>query len=338
MASFAPTQVRVNPSLVLPEVLLPYTQASGAFSLLPEGAPSVRLSDIDKAVYINALQIDTEAALGQSAFNALPTSSIVPRQISAATYLIRTECRYDHHDAANMGAWGINIVEAQRLAMRQSIHQQLRNNLLYGVNPANGEGLLNVAGATATVLPPDSNSHTTISTYASDQLAVYLLSQINAIKTRTMQIGMPAGIRVLTTQRILGALSYQNIVQLASYQIPGGGTATVTGQLQNILGMNGDTITFTVDDTLIGKGAGATDLIIIAMPEVKKPMATLSTNEFAKLTPGMSANIAMLMNAAAPVEFPTPVPGGATHVLSELRATAGWVLRPEALTLISAGF
>jgi hypothetical protein len=41
---------------------------------------------------------------------------------------------------------------------------------------------------------------------------------------------------------------------------------------------------------------------------------------------------------AAPRELPCPLPGGAIDITSELRATSGWAVRPEALTIISAGY
>ncbi|SQI23403.1 Uncharacterised protein [Salmonella enterica subsp. arizonae] len=91
------------------------------------------------------------------------------------------------------------------------------------------------------------------------------------------------------------------------------------------------------DDTLIGAGANGTDAIVIAMPEVERPEvnAKINTNEFAKLSPSLEATSLMLCDMAAPREIPTPIAGGAIDVLSELRSTPGWVLRPEALTIIS---
>ena len=43
-----------------------------------------------------------------------------------------------------------------------------------------------------------------------------------------------------------------------------------------------------------------------------------------------------LIDMAAPRELPTPLAGGVTDVLSELRATSGWAVRPETVTIISA--
>ena len=61
----------------------------------------------------------------------------------------------------------------------------------------------------------------------------------------------------------------------------------------------------------------------------------INTNEFARLAPGIDACALMYCDMAAPREIPTPLPGGAIDVLSEWRMTSGWVVRPEAVTLIS---
>ena len=49
MPNIAPAYVTVNPSYTLPELLLPYSQASGAFDLLPTGEPLVRLAHGQRA-------------------------------------------------------------------------------------------------------------------------------------------------------------------------------------------------------------------------------------------------------------------------------------------------
>ena len=93
-------------------------------------------------------------------------------------------------------------------------------------------------------------------------------------------------------------------------------------------------IVWAYDDTLIGKGAGGADAVIVVMPEVEKPNGgKINTNEFAKLAPGLEACTIQLCDMAAPREIPTPLPGGAIDVLSEWRITSGWAVRPEAVTI-----
>ena len=336
MANVAPSFITVNPSYTLPELLLPYSQASGAFDLLPGGEPMVRLSDGDLYAYINRIDVRTKMAAGQAAYNELPSCSVVLSQISTPSYLLRVRAEYDHHDTAAMSRRGVSIVEAQRLAMRQGHFQLLRSMLLFGMNPANGEGILHTAGATAINLPADSNGNDTVVTYDNGQMAFFITSQIQQIKTRTNQLGIGRKFTILGPQRTLGSFEY-NVVQLVQFQRDGAGTASTAGTVKEILMDNGDEIKWVYDDTLINQGNGGnTDAVIITMPEVEKPNGGLiNTNEFAKLAPGLEACNLMLNDMVAPREIPTPLAGGAIDVLSELRATSGWGVRPEATTIVS---
>jgi hypothetical protein len=215
----------------------------------------------------------------------------------------------------------------------------MRNGLLYGYNPANGEGLVNTTGATAINLPADSAGNTTVVTYDNGQMAFFLISQVSAIKSRTNQLGIGRKFVFVGPQRTLGALEYQNIVQLTSYQRVGAGSTSTAGVVKDVLEMNDDEIIWAYDDTLIGKGAGGNDAILIVMPEVEQPAgAGVNTNEFAKLTPSLSACTLMLCDMAAPKEIPVPLAGGAIDVLAEMRTTSGWGVRPEAITIISAQY
>jgi hypothetical protein len=339
MANIVPAQIRVSPHYLIPEILLPYQQASGAFDTIATGDPLVRLGDGDLAVYIKRMDVRTQVQTGQFVANQLPSCSVVYSEISTPTYMIRSRAEYDHHDTAALGRVGASTVEAHRLAMRQGTFQQQRGLLLYGANPSNGEGLLNTNGATALNLPADPNGNTTISTYDNGALAFFFAQQIAAIKTRTMTVGVPARFTVLTTQRIMQAISYYGIVQLTQFQREGAGSKSIRGLVDDVAGWNDDEIVWTCDDTLLGKGAGGTDLIVISMPEVKKTRVNkVNTNVFAELTPGLDACALQLVDRAAPTEIIAPLPAGAVDVVSELRSTSGWSTRPEALTLVSAGF
>ena len=332
----APAFIQVHPSFVEPGLILPYAQASGAFDLIAEGEPLVRLGEGDLAVYMKRMDLRTNVAAGQSAYNSLPSISTALSQISTPTYLLRVRGEYDHHDTAANARWGVSIVEAQRLGMRQGHFQLARSALLDGFNPANGEGLLNTPGATHTTLPPDSNGNTSVLTYDNGELAVFLLNALLSLKTRTMQLGMGQDISLVGPQRILGVMEYPNIVQLTQFQRVGAGSETTAGVFKTVGTLNGDTITWSYDDTLEGKGAGGSDAVIMSMPKVKKPRGSrINTNEFALLEPGIEATSTMYCDMAAPREIPSPLPGGAIDVLSEWRITSGWGFRPEALTILS---
>jgi hypothetical protein len=166
-------------------------------------------------------------------------------------------------------------------------------------------------------------------------MAFYLAQQIQQLKSRTNQLGIGKKFVILGPQRTLGTFEY-NVVQLTQFQRVGAGTQSTAGTVKEILMSNGDEVMWCYDDTLIGKGSGSTDAVIITMPEVTKPNGgTINTNEFAKLAPGLDACNLQLVDMAAPREIPTPIAGGAIDIVSELRATSGWSLRGEATTIIS---
>lgn len=337
MADLATSWVQTHPSFMEPQLLLQYSQASGAFETLATGNPLVKLGTEDKYVYIRSLDIRTRMSAGQSGSNFLPSVALTPGYGSIATYLQQVRAEYNHHQTAAMAQWNISIVEAQRLGMRQGHFQLLRNSLLFGMMPSNGEGLANTNGATSMSLPPDSNNNTTVVTYDNGQMATFFLTQFSATKTRTMQLGMPRKFVILGPQRTLGAFEYQNIVSLIQFQKEGGGTTSTAGLIKNVAEKwNGDEVIWAYDDTLQGAGAGGNDLVMIIMPEVEKPRGgKFNTNEFASLGNGIAACTLQYTDMAAPVEIPSPLPGGAVDILSELRATPGWGVRPEAITLIS---
>ena len=216
MATIAPSWTQVHPSFIEPDVLLPFYQASGAWELLAGGNPRQKIGNEDLYVYIKRFDVRTRVASGQNAYNQLPSVSVAMSMISVPTYLNRVRAEYDHHDTAAVAEWGTSIVEVQRYAMRQGHNQLLRNMLLYGMLPANGEGLINAPNAVTVSLPADTAGNTTFQTYDNGQMAFFILGQIAALKARTLQFGMPNRFVVLGTQRILGAMATQNIVQLTS--------------------------------------------------------------------------------------------------------------------------
>jgi hypothetical protein len=314
-------------------------QASGFARTLSGGNPRVQLDSEDKAIYIRTAQMRTSMVQNAATGNVVPNPNIVMGMIQCPTYNQRIRTEYDHHDIAMASKWSLGLPEAYKYAMQQGHHLLLRDRTLFGAIPGNGEGIVNTPGATSITLPPDTFGDTTTSTYDAGQMALFLLQQILAIKTRTYQLGTPRRFVFLGPQRILGTLEY-NVVQLTSYQRPGAGSASTEEMLKKVAEeAGGDTIEWCYDDTLIGAGAGGADLVILVMPEIdphqKQP---LDTNVFAKLTQGFNDNVLMYTDMIAPLEIPTPLPGGAIDVLTEMRASPGWVVRPETVQLISMPF
>lgn len=331
----APAQVMVHPSFVMPEIILPYSQVSGAFDTLPTGEPLVRMGEDDLLVYMHRLDVRTKLAAGQATYNSLPSADVIVSQIKTPAYRLRSQAIFDHHDTAAAGRNGFSLNEAYRLANQQGFAQLIRVGLLYGFNPANGEGILNTANITTLNLPADSFGNDSVTTYDNGQMAFFLMNQVLAVKSRTNQLGIGRKFVFLGPQRTLGSFEY-NVVQLTQYQRPGAGSASTVGTLKDVLMANGDEVIWSYDDTLIGKGANGSDAVLIVMPEVQTPTRPqLNTNKFAELAPGQQAMLLQIMDMQAPREITVPLALGAVSTLYELSATSGWAFRPEGVTVVS---
>lgn len=328
--------VTLNPSFIEPEFLIQYNQVSGFVDTLADAKLRVRLAEDDLLVYMKQLNIRTKMAAATASFNELPGIDIQATMISAPTYLLQVRAEYNHHDVAAGGRWGFSVTEGYRLGGRQANFQLARDATLFGMNPQNGEGLLNAPGATAVNLPPDTNGNFTVVTYDNGQMAFFLAQTILNIKTRTFNLGIGKKFTILGPQRTLGSFEY-NVVQLVQFQRPGAGTTSTAGTLKEILMANGDDVTWVYDDTLINAGAGGnTDAVIVVMPEVTKPTGDgINTNVFASLSPGSSVCTTQYCDMAAPREIVSPLAGGATDFLQEWRISSGWAPRSAALSIVS---
>ncbi len=331
----------VNPSFIEPQTVLQISQRSGAFNLLPKQSLKIRLSTNDLYVYIKTLEMRSTLNSGQSAGNQLQGPAFISKLRSTPTYMVRSEVEFNHHDVAAAGVWDVDLMNAYRKAVHQSFAQNARDALLYGFNPTDGEGLLNTAGLTSVNLPPDMSNNTTFRTYDNGQFGLFLLQQIVATQIRLFQSAESGNkVVVLGPQRILATAIKANIVQLVQYQRAGAGTHTTGGMVTDVLENAGDLITWAYDDTLIGKGSGGTDAVLIIIPELEDQgnHPGPNTNEFAKLQPAFTDCTAQYADMVAPREITTPVAGGVTDVLYERRITPGWGVRPEAITLLNISY
>lgn len=339
MSTFAPAYKILNPSMMLPDIAMQYSMVTGAFELLPGNKPEVKIGSNDLLVYQKTLRMTHQNTLSQSLPNQLASSSVIAGYTQMKTYRIATRSQYGLYEDEAAGDWGYSLPEALQLAARQGMAQTLRTLLLYGMIASDGEGIINAPGATTINLGADTHGATSYTKWDSGELAQALLGYIAALKIRMLMLGQPTRIVVCGPQRFLSQLSYTGIVQLTSYQRPGAGTSTAGNVVQTIAGdAAGDDVVFTVDDTLVGRGAGGSDLIIISAPVLNVPAndASINTNVFASLTPNQRAVNQMFCDVAAPTEVSTPIPDGGLTTIYTLRATPGWNLRSEGVTLLSA--
>jgi|SRR6185312_6024022 len=338
MGNYFPAQAKVTPSFSEPDLIITQAQPSGFLGAFMGGKPRVKIGTEDLYVYINRLDLRTDTQASQASFNSLPSATLAATYYSTPTYLVRTRAIYDHHDMAAAANYSVSLPQAQDLAARQGIFQQMRSAALYGFNPANGEGLLNTAGATQVSLPPDSYGNDTVPTYDNGEMALWVLGQIVTLKSQMYQSGANISNRIVIVapQRVALQWQYADIVQVTSYQRPGAGTATTLGVIEKQAEEAGDKVEVYYDDTLIGKGAGGTDAVILTIPEFEQPtIAGINTNVFGDVEPNTKAVNLLYADMAAPRKIPTPTPDGAITEVQELRISSGWNIRGEGLLLLN---
>lgn len=331
----------VHPSFIEPDNVMQISQKSAAFMLLPNSELRVKLSPQDLYVYIKKLKMRSSIGGGQSTPNQLSGPTFETEVTNTATYNFFSRAQYNHHDTAAAGMWDVALPEAYRLATRQTFAQNARDLLLYGMNPSLNEGLLNGIGVTSVNLPPDSNLATTFSTYDAGQFATFILGQIANIRIRMFLGGQPGNnIIVIGPQRIMTYMMSVNVVQLVNFQRDGAGSTTTSGMIQDILTKSSNSVAWGVDDTLIGKGAGGTDAIVLCLPKLtdQTEFPGPNTNEFARLSPGFRDCTAQYADMVVPREITTPVAGGVVDVMSERRISPGWAVRPEAITILNVAY
>lgn len=329
----------VAPHFMEPEAFIQYTQASGFTETLADRKLRIRLASDDLFVYARQFNLRTKMSAGAASFNELPGVNISGNLMNTQTYLLKCRSEYDHHDIAEGSRWGISTVEAYRKGMRQANNQLIRDACLKGMNPQNGEGLVNAANAVSVNLPPDPDGNTTASTYDNGAMAFFLNNQVQQLKTATLQLGIGREFTLIGPQRILGQFEY-NVVQLTQFQREGAGTTSTAGVMKEVLMQNGDKLVWTYDDTLIGAGAGGTDMVILIMPELAKPQGEgeTNTNEFASLAPSSAINFTQYADKPAPTEIMSPMAGGKTDFVQEMRISSGWPIRGAAIRLLSMPF
>jgi hypothetical protein len=329
----------IEPSFQEPEFLVQWTQPSGFIHLLTGDGLRNRLGEEDLLVYAKQLQLRTKIAASQNTINELPGVDLVASMVSTMTYRLQLREEWNHHDVNMAGIWGFSLVEAYHLGHRQAHYQLARDACLKGLNPQNGEGIINAPGVTTSNLPADPYGNVNWSTYDNGAMAFFLSMQIGTIKQNTLNLGVGQKFTIIGPQRDLMIYEY-NVVSLTQYQREGAGTASTAGTFKEILMKNGDSVTWTYDDTLQGAGANGNDLVIIDMPEIKKISGPtgMDLNQLAKLTPNNLACVAQYSDMAAPREITSPLAGGATDYLTEWRISCGWPLRGAAVVIISAPY
>lgn len=331
-------QTKVHPSFSEPDAILTYAQPSGAFELLENSTPRVKIGSGDLNVYVNSIDVRTQALNSQFSPMQLPSASLAATYGQTQTYNVMVRAEYGPDDTQAASAYDVSLPQMLDFAGEQGIFQALRTMLLYGVTPGNNEGLVNSPDATSVTLPADPLGNTSVRTYDNGAMAFWLLSNVQQLVQGMYQTGLQAKGRIVLVgpQRVLLYWSMVGIVQVTSYQRVGAGTETTAGVVKAQAELQGYDLEWFFDDTLIGKGAGGTDLVLVSMPEIEVPsIPQFNTDQFGQTKPSMNAVNLQYLDMVKPQKIPTPIPDGAITEVQKLRASCGWNVRPQGLYLLN---
>lgn len=335
----------INQSTVYPYRVIQKGQKSGFQMLLGGANPAtgnggiqIGIKEGDKMVYVQGIGFNNETPLAtQGSSMQLPSVNFTTAIAGTRVLLLQARAVYDHHDLAAASNYGIALPNALDLAHNQGFAQYIRSLALFGLR--SDEGILNQAPHIS--IGADTNGQTTIRGYNAGQLAMdVFVANASLLQQRMFNLGNSASLTILAPQRVLSKLLGEKVVQLFSYQMPGGGTNT-SGSMVNQFCQNLDiTVNWVPDDTLVEAGAmgvnAKKDLIVLSIPEIEpyNGAENFDTNEFSKLEPNLIANNLMLVDRALPTKTISPLAGGAVDVLYEMNAMCGLALRPEATVVI----
>lgn len=337
MANLFTARIQAQPSYTMPGMIVQQSLVSGFTGILGGGNVQARLNTSDVAAYMNSLKMKANSVISQNPANSLPMGvELVPEMRSIPTYFIRAKAEYDSHDVSAAGNWNVSLESAIKLALKQSHFERIRDAALYGVNATNHEGILNAPNIVPATLPADSHANTGFIDYDNGELATWFLNRINDLTSRTFTSGSPVRLAALIPVRLMNKLT-TGIVQLTSSQRVGAGSQSVGQTIDMVLEWNGKDIEFYVDNSLVGKGDGGTDGIILCIPElVDQTDNSFNTNVFASLEPKITANIVQMCDTPEPVFKTVPLSLDNNEIMSEQKIIPAWGLRPEAITFISA--
>lgn len=346
MGVIAPTRRILSPSITSPKFVVRNALRSGFMRVLADGQPDVKLTETTRAVYVTTLDVRTLARGAQSNASELPSVDIQYGYISAPTYQQKVGVTYSRDDVNSAADWNSPLPALYSHGMAQAHFQLMRDAALYGFNPQNGEGILNSSASERESLPADSNGKTTLDDYDAGQAFQYLLGVFNRrlVACNLMGVtgtynsgGAPVRLVVLAPQRVISKLN-SRIVELTSYQRAGAGSASILQSLVEVMHGNNVSVEFAPDDSLIGRGTGGTDAVIITLPELPDvgTIPKFNTNEFGdSVQPNERAMNTMFTDRVVASELSAPWGPEMTRVVSFMRITAGWALRGEGTTILS---
>lgn len=242
---------RVNPSVVLPGILVPQIQNVDFEKYIGSKTNYGGLSE--EMLYITTVNhINSESSIGQQWAQELTRQSYSLGQIGLPFYRLNAYSEYDENERAKFEALsnGVSLPAFLENLAKQGINQRKHQGILFGFDETKSQGIL--ANATIQTLPADSAGHTTLREYNIPELQSVLTDIVRTVMDNTYGTVKP--VVLASSVRVMNYIR-SAIVPLLDYQVKGGGVTSVASVFEEIVGnwLGCGSVTLIADDLLKGE-------------------------------------------------------------------------------------
>lgn len=327
---------RINPSVVVPGLLVPQTQKVNFEAYIGE---KLQLTDeADEMLYfMTANNINSETSVGQQWGQELTNQSYSLGQIGMPLYRISAYVEYNKDEQGKFEKLsnGVSLPQFLENLAKQGINQRKHQGILFGFDGSLKQGI--TANATVTSMPADSQGHNKVTEYDAAEFVDFLAELIRSAMNSTYGMAKPT----------IVASSVQMINYISSVIVPflnsanNGGIDSIKGLFSRIavdwLGVG--KVEFIADDRLKGVATGNKDAILIIAPGLSsqdKLPADVNQNLVGDMN-GISYNTVYDAGVGL-VKMNRPEDFGIVSSMLTYKMTPGATLRNEAVIYCSAQY
>lgn len=328
---------RIYPSVSRPGVILPVNQNADFAKYFAEITKYGKESSA--ALYQDVISnYTTPTSIGQQWRGSIDQVDLTNKQLAYYYYTIQAAYSFTRQQAATAAdiLQGISLADLLDKLSRMAINQRRHYASLFGFDPSETQGLINLA--TSESLPADSDSNQTITSYIVAELFAYLNEKVRDIMDVSYGTLKPAVI--VSSPRIIHYLQTA-IIPLTSYLDVGSGTESVAGAFSKVSGqwLGIGKIEFVSDYLLQETGTNSTDQILFIAPGLSKQEAI--SEEFSQYLlddiPSNAANTFM-DSAGGLIKSTNPELHRTTSYDLSYKTTAGAVTRQDAVFVVEAAY
>lgn len=329
---------RVNPSTVLPGILVPQIQSVDFEKYI--GSKTNLTGMADEMLYVMTVNnINGETTVGQQWAQELNRQSYSLGQVGLPLYRINAYSEYDKDEQSKFEKLvsGVSLPNFLENLAKQAINQRKHSAILTGFDTTLEQGIL--ANATETNLPADSKGNTKITTYDPSELQKALAAEVRSVMDSSYGMLMPTVF--VSSTRVINYLKTTVISLLDSAQ--NGGVDSVAGLFERVVGewLGVGKVTFMSDPLLQDVDGTGKDRILLIAPGMDSQQYPSGGADVNQNIVGSENSITYntMYDAGEGLKRETrPEDFGIVSMLYTYKMTPGATLRSEAVKSISVEY